>query len=134
MKVAVIGSRAAPESVAVAILKRIPREATVIVSGGAAGVDSAAERVASALSLPVRRFLPDYKAWGQAAPMRRNDDIVDYADLVLAFWDGESAGTRYTVAECLRRGKPVHIVRLGKEGSAAHGNGQRKDHGQPVPE
>lgn len=110
MKVAVIGSRGAPKSTLPLLLKYIPEDTSEIVSGGACGVDSMAEQVAKALSLPIRVLEPDYETYGKNAPLKRNEQIVEYADYVLAFWDGESHGTGFTVAECIKRGKPFRIV------------------------
>lgn len=112
MKVAVIGSRNAAASVIPQILKALPDDTTEIVSGGASGVDGFAAQVAHELSLPVRVFAPDYKTFGKLAPLQRNRQIVQYADLVLAFWDGQSRGTAFTVAECVKCGKPVRVFSL----------------------
>ena len=110
MRLAIIGSRKAPKNIAVDILPYVPADATEIVSGGAEGVDKAAEDIAAALSLPLRRFLPDYERYGKRAPLMRNLEIIAYADEVLAFWDGSSRGTMHSVAECIRSGKPVRVV------------------------
>lgn len=112
MKVAIIGTRTAPGNIATTILRSLPENVTEIVSGGAAGVDKAAEEVAGILSLPVRRFLPDYRRYGSRAPLCRNIQIVEYADRVIAFWDGKSRGTRHCIIECINRRKPVRIIRI----------------------
>ena len=110
VKVAIVGSRSADHSVAPLILKHLPDDTTEIVSGGASGVDAMAEQVAHSLSLPIRVFTPDYKTFGKMAPLQRNRQIIDYADLVLAFWDGTSRGTAFVVAECVKCGKPVRVL------------------------
>lgn len=112
MKVAIIGTRTAPGNIATTILRSLPENVTEIVSGGADGVDKAAEEVAGILSLPVRRFLPDYRRYGSRAPLCRNIQIVEYADRVIAFWDGKSRGTRHCIIECINRRKPVRIIRI----------------------
>lgn len=107
MKLAMIGSRGLtvrdPSGY-------VPQEVTEIVSGGAVGIDQCAKAYAQAHGLAYTEFLPDYARYGQAAPLRRNERIVDYADAVLAFWDGESGGTRFVIDLCKKRGKPVQIV------------------------
>lgn len=111
MKVAVIGSR----NIRVVDLDAfLPIGTTEIVSGGARGVDACARRYARAHRIKLTEFLPDYDTYGKAAPLRRNDAIVTYADLVLAFWDGASHGTRYVVRRCREEGTPVRIFRLRK--------------------
>lgn len=42
-------------------------------------------------------FLPDCNKYGKAAPLKRNLEIIDYSDIVLAFWDGKSHGTRHVI-------------------------------------
>lgn len=44
------------------------------------------------------------------APLNKNLQIVEYADLVIAFWDGKSNGTRYTIESCKRMGKIVKVI------------------------
>lgn len=112
MRVAVIGSRTAPPDAVDRIKAHIPLYATEIVSGGAQGIDTAAKDAAKQLGIPFREFLPDYAAYGKRAPLVRNDQIVDYADMVLAFWDGTSRGTKHVIIECLKRSKRVIYIPL----------------------
>ena len=108
MKIAVIGSR----GLSVDISAYIPKETTMIVSGGAVGIDTLAERYALSAGIPFQKFLPDYKLHGRRAPLVRNTQIVDAADLIVAVWDGCSRGTAFTIRYARRQGKPVqvHIV------------------------
>lgn len=110
MKIAVIGSRHIDSSICLDILRLLPPHITEIVSGGAPGVDRMARLIAQQSGIPLREFLPDYAAYGKRAPLVRNIQILDYADEVLAFWDGRSRGTRHVIAECIRRGKPVRVI------------------------
>lgn len=112
MRVGIVGSRKADERVKVDMLRLLPADVTEIVSGGAVGVDTYAAELAAALGIPVRTFWPDYEKYGKKAPLVRNLEIVEYADEVLAFWDGHSAGTRHTIAACIQKGKPVRIIPL----------------------
>ena len=114
MKVAVIGSRLAPDNASLLILRELPAHVSEIVSGGATGIDTAAEEVARSLSVPIRVFLPDYERYGKKAPLMRNLQIVEYADEVLAFWNGESRGTRHVIASCIQAGKPVRVIPFSK--------------------
>ncbi|MBE6532268.1 MAG: DUF2493 domain-containing protein [Ruminococcaceae bacterium] len=107
MKIAIIGSR---NLTAENLGGYLPPECTEIVSGGAKGIDSCAADYARANGLTLTEFLPDYKKYGRGAPLVRNKQIVDYADLVIAFWNGESKGTRFTVNYAQKQGKPVKIV------------------------
>ena len=115
MRIAVVGSRNAPENIAALIAAHLPRGTSEIVSGGAAGVDTAAAEVAKQLSLPITTFLPDYDKFGKSAPLKRNEQIIEYADEVLAFWDKTSAGTGHVIATCIKVGKPIRIIPLPAE-------------------
>jgi len=97
MKVAVIGSR----GLTVADLgKYLPPETTEIVSGGAKGVDTSAHEYAKANHIKLTEFLPQYDKFGRNAPLKRNLMIIEYADFVLAFWDGKSRGTKFVIDKC----------------------------------
>ncbi len=111
MKIAVIGSR----NLTIPDLGRyLPEGVTEIVSGGARGVDDCAKDYALAAGLPLTEFLPDYPRYGRGAPLRRNLQIIDYADAVLAFWDGISKGTRYVIEQCQKMGKKVTVIHMPK--------------------
>ncbi len=111
MKVAVIGSR----GISVDDLgKYMPEDVTEIVSGGARGVDTSAREYSKKVGLKLTEFLPDYDKYGRGAPIRRNDQIIDYSDLVLAFWDGESKGTAYVIKACEKKGKEVRVHTFNK--------------------
>lgn len=117
MRVAIIGSRnieydKMKERAYALLCRYIPANATEIVSGGAVGIDTLAEIYAKQNGLPTKIFKPDYARYGKRAPLVRNDEIVDYAQYVLAVWDGSSHGTAYTVATCIQKGIPVKVVTL----------------------
>ena len=111
MKVAVIGSRNLEVT---ELEKYLPEGVTEIVSGGARGIDACARRYAQEQGLKLTEFLPDYEQFGRSAPIRRNVTIVEYSDLVLAFWDGESRGTRFVIDHCKKTGKPIKIFQIKK--------------------
>ncbi|MBQ9510427.1 MAG: DUF2493 domain-containing protein [Clostridia bacterium] len=120
MKVAVIGSRSIEydklQMRAYELLcEYIPANCTEIVSGGAMGVDRLAEIYARKNNIPIKVFLPDYDTYGKRAPKVRNEQIVEYADEVIAFWDTTSTGTAHTVATAVMKGVTVHVVRIQKD-------------------
>ena len=106
MKVAVIGSRSIT---AYPLEEVIPPETTEIISGGARGVDALAREYALAHGIPLTEILPDYPRYGRGAPLRRNEEIISHAELVIALWDGKSTGTAHTIRKCREIGKPVVI-------------------------
>ena len=113
MRVAVIGSRELGGGEArwyEKICGNVPVNCTEIVSGGAGGIDTLAERYARESGLLFKRFEPEYNKYGKSAPLMRNEQIIKYANLVLAFWDGESRGTAQVIKICCEIDKPVEII------------------------
>lgn len=109
MKVAIIGSR----TIFIENIKDyIPQGTTEIVSGGAKGVDSCAKLFAEENNLKYTEFLPEYKKYGRAAPIIRNYKIVEYADTIIALWDGTSKGTKSVIDYCNKAGKKVQIYNV----------------------
>ncbi|MBE6554198.1 MAG: DUF2493 domain-containing protein [Ruminococcaceae bacterium] len=106
MKIAVVGSRNLTE---VAIDKYIS-SCEEIVSGGAVGVDSCAAKYAAENGIKCTVFLPQYERYGRAAPIIRNKEIVDYADKVIAFWNGESKGTLSIIKYAKKMNKPCEVI------------------------
>lgn len=106
MRVAVVGSR----NLSVSNLGcYLPDNVTEIISGGAKGVDTSAREYAIAHGLPLREFLPEYNRYGKSAPIKRNLQIISHADLVLAFWDGKSHGTKFVINHCHKMGVPIQV-------------------------
>ena len=107
MKVAVIGSRTLRIT---NLEKYLPEDTTEIVSGGARGVDQSAREYAYDNNIPLKEFFPDYESYGRLAPLKRNILIINYADKVLAFWDGKSHGTKFLIENCKKLSKPLKII------------------------
>ena len=107
MKIAVIGSRGLTVS---NLEKYLPKETTEIVSGGAVGIDTCAKEYAIKNNIKLIEFLPEYEKYGRSAPLRRNLSIIDYADCVIAFWDGSSHGTKFVIDNCKKKNKKVRVL------------------------
>lgn len=105
MKVMVAGSR----GLSVPIDKYMPPETTLIISGGAFGIDRCAEVYAKKMNIPIKIIRPDYKTHGKKAPLVRNEEMVDMADLVIAIWDGHSRGTKYTIDYAIKTNTRLRI-------------------------
>ena len=109
MKVAIIGSR----NLTVNDLESyLPEGVTKIVSGGAKGIDNCAGKYARANGLKLTEFFPEYDKYGRSAPLKRNLQIIEYADCVLAFWDGQSRGTKYVIDNCKKKNKKVSVFTI----------------------
>lgn len=114
-RIAVVGSREFPDEKLVReyVAGLEPNEVTII-SGGARGVDSWAEDEAESWGIPTDIYPADWEAHGKSAGFRRNRTMVNEADVVVAFWDGESNGTRHSIKLAMDAGKPLDIYVRGK--------------------
>lgn len=81
-----------------------------IITGSASGVDAAATKAARAKGIAVQVMPASFDELadpGRSAA--RNQRLVDACDVLVAFWDGSSKGTRATVERALDSGKEVHV-------------------------
>lgn len=109
MRIAIIGSRNFPHLDWVReYVRALPADA-IIVSGGAEGVDSAAELEAARRGLKTQIFRAAWSLHGRGAGMIRNHDIIQAADRVVAWWDGVSRGTAHSISLCDKYQKPLEI-------------------------
>lgn len=80
-----------------------------IVSGGANGADKIGEKFAKIRNLPVKRFIPNWNKFGKSAGFRRNVDMAEYADSLIAFWDGKSKGTKHMIETAKSKSLQVFV-------------------------
>jgi YspA, cpYpsA-related SLOG family len=83
-----------------------PRE---IVSGGAPGVDKLGEQYAIECTLGIKVFPADWEKHGRSAGFIRNKQMAEYADALIAVWDGKSRGTENMIRCMLELKKPIYI-------------------------
>jgi hypothetical protein len=96
---------------------------SVILHGAARGADSIAAIYAACLGYRVISFPADWKTNGRKAGVIRNLQMLDERpDLVIAFWDGSSRGTKHTIDEARKRGIPVEVI---TDASRPSGRGHR---------
>jgi predicted Rossmann fold nucleotide-binding protein DprA/Smf involved in DNA uptake len=87
----------------------LPRDAR-IVTGSASGVDAAATRAARRHGLAIQVLGASFEeARDVAVAQARNQKLIDQCDVLVAFWDGSSKGTRGTVERALDSGREVHV-------------------------
>ena len=94
MKLLIVGSRSITDF---DLSPYIQADVDTIISGGACGIDHLAEQYADMHHLSKYIIRPRYDLYGRAAPLKRNEQMVDIADAVLIIWDKHSKGTRYTL-------------------------------------
>ena len=107
MKLLIVGSRSITDF---DLSPYISAEVDTVISGGAGGVDSIAERYADLHRLSKFILRPRYDLYGRAAPLKRNEEMVRLADAVLVIWDGCSKGTQYTLSYAKKNNKPITLV------------------------
>ena len=86
----------------------------VVISGHARGADSLGEKYASDEDLDLEIYPADWKKYGKSAGFRRNEQMADIADAVIAFWNGESHGTKHMIDIAEEKGLNVKVVNYGK--------------------
>lgn len=84
----------------------------LIISGGARGADTLAEKFAKEFGIPKRIHFAGWEVYGRSAGYVRNARIVQDADKVVAFWDGKSRGTANTIKLAKDAGKEVFVVNV----------------------
>ncbi len=107
MKLLIVGSRSIKEY---DLEKHIPYDTTMIITGGADGIDSLAEKYADKKRLSKLVLRPQYKLYGRGAPLKRNEKMVELCDVALIVWDGYSKGTKYTINCANKMGKEVILI------------------------
>lgn len=84
------------------------------VSGGAkSGADFLVKRFCREENYKLIEHLPDYEKYPpKVAPLKRNHLVVDDADMLVAYYNGVSRGTKYTLNLGEKKGIPIRIVEL----------------------
>lgn len=82
---------------------------TEVVSGHCKGADRLGEHWAQERRIPVKKYPPNWQDYGRGAGIIRNKEMADYADTLVALWDGQSKGTANMINEMELRGKFVLI-------------------------
>lgn len=118
-KIAIVGSRDFHPQVWVRdFVDGLPKD-TIVISGGARGVDQVAVARAEWRGLDVRVYKALWWMHGKAAGHMRNTEIVNEADELVAFWDGVSRGTLDSIRKARARGIPMRVYGTdGKEREA----------------
>ncbi len=87
-------------------------EITEIVSGTARGADLLGEQYGKEKGIPIKRCPADWNKWGKRAGFLRNVQMAEYGERLIAFWDGESSGTKMMIDEARKRRLEVRVVEI----------------------
>ena len=91
------------------IISKMEAYGIQIVSGGAKGADILGEKFAREKGYGLARFIPKWEI-GKQAGMIRNAEMADYADVLIAFWNGSSKGTVGMIRIAKKKGLKIHVI------------------------
>lgn len=125
MKTIIAGSRTnVTQADVLKAMNDAPFKITEVVSGTAKGADTFGELIANANGVPVKQFPADWKnldvtpckvkqnrygKYNALAGHNRNRDMAEYAEALVAVWDGKSPGTRNMIQTMNNLGKEIYI-------------------------
>lgn len=116
MKLAIVGSRSInnEELIIDFINECYPKLSNVklVISGGASGVDTIAEKYAKENNIKTKIFYPDWKKYGEQAHSIRNSNIISSCNECIIIWDGYSECTKQDIDLCQEMGKKCYIYNL----------------------
>lgn len=82
---------------------------TLVISGAASGVDQLGEEWARKHNVPISSHPANWARFGRSAGFKRNIEMLDEAEVVIAIWDGKSKGTKHTITEAEKRKLPTFV-------------------------
>ena len=103
------------ESCEYLLRESMEKQQIIIVSGHARGTDTMGERFAKEHGLPCEYYPANWQIHGRAAGPIRNKEMANNADALIAFWDGQSRGTRSMINLARKMGLQVAICRYDKQ-------------------
>ena len=94
-------------------MENLPWQPSTIISGAARGADKLGERWAKANDIPIEQFPADWQKFGKSAGYRRNVQMAEAAEALVAFWDGKSRGTNHMLKIAKERNLKIEVVEIG---------------------
>ena len=86
-------------------------ECPELVCGMAYGADLTAYSLWSGAGMVIHKFPADWARLGKSAGYKRNQEMGEFADAAVCFWDGNSKGTKHMIDIMNKLNKPVYVVR-----------------------
>jgi len=82
----------------------------IIVSGHARGADTLGEKYAQDEGFDLEIYPAQWDKFGKRAGYRRNEQMAEVADALIAFWDGSSRGTKHMIDIMNEKNLLVRVV------------------------
>lgn len=115
MKTIIAGSRVITDlSIVEQAIRESGFEITVVISGGAKGVDTLGEEWAKKNGIPIIRFLPDWQQFGKKAGILRNQEMADCAEACIVVHKG-TVGSLDMIRKAKRQGIPTYDLDIRQE-------------------
>ena len=114
-RIAVVGSRTytnygeAKEYIDLCIEEVSDRSELVFVCGDCRGADKLGERYALEKNYKIDHLPANWSKYGKSAGPKRNKQIAEISDCVIAFWDGKSRGTSSMIKYAIKYGKILKV-------------------------
>lgn len=97
------------------LTRKLDKKKLVILSGGAKGADKLGEQWAFERRVgTVEVYHADWVKHGKAGGPIRNGEMTENADVLVAFWDGKSPGTKDMISQAKKKGLKVRVIYFGK--------------------
>ena len=82
-----------------------------IISGMAKGADTLGEHYANENGFTVLGFPAEWNLYGKSAGILRNEEMAKVGDALIAFWDGESPGTKHMIETARDKRLLVRVIK-----------------------
>lgn len=93
------------------ILKKYDFDNVQIISGGARGADYYGELYAKQKHYNLSVYPADWDKYGKSARYRRNVLMAEKGNVLIAFWDGKSKGTKHMIDIANQHNLKVHVIK-----------------------
>lgn len=87
-----------------------------IISGNANGADKLGERYANDNNYNVIIKPAKWDLYGKSAGYKRNSEMAEIADALIAFWDGSSKGTKHMIDIAKNKNLLVRVIEYNNGG------------------
>ena len=115
MKLGIVGSRTFNDYEKLKSRVALFDDVELIVSGGADGADSLGEKYADENQILLEKYPAEWKKFGKSAGYIRNLTMAEVGDALIAFWDGQSKGTKHMINIAYKHNLKIYIEKYGNK-------------------